>query len=104
MSMVAAVQEAIWLRGLERELFQKTSAPTVIHCDNQGAMKLAKNNGFSPRTKHIHVMQRFLHEKVQTRVVELKYINTNQMVADVLTKGLSKEKHNQLINKFGLSN
>lgn len=104
MSMVGAVQEAIWLRNLENELSGKSLKPTVIHCDNQGAMKLAKNNAFSPRTKHIHVKQQFLHEAVENGIVTLKYVNTNEMIADVLTKGLPREKHCGLIKKFGLSN
>lgn len=104
MSMVGATQEAIWLRSLESELFKKTMKATKIHCDNQGAMKLAKNNAFSPRTKHIHVKQQFIHEVVEKEIVELKYVSTNDMIADVLTKGLPREKHCGLIKKFGLSN
>lgn len=104
MSMVGAVQEAIWLRNLEIELSGKGLKPTVIHCDNQGAMKLAKNNAFSSRTKHIHVKQQFLHEAVEKGIVTLKYVSTNQMIADVLTKGLPREKHCGLIKNFGLSN
>lgn len=102
MSMVAAVQEAIWLRTLEEELFQCKLKPTTLYCDNQGAMKLAKNNAFSSRTKHIHVKQQFIHQAVESKVIDPKYVNTNQMLADVLTKGLPREKHCSIIEKFGL--
>lgn len=104
MSMVGAVQEAIWLRNLETELLGKTIKPTIIHCDNQGAMKLAKNNAFSSRTKHIHVKQCFLHEVIEKEIVDLKYVNTNEMLANVLTKGIPRKKHFELTKKFGLTN
>jgi hypothetical protein len=44
------------------------------------------------RTKYIAVKCHFLWEQIQEDVIVLKYLNTNEMLADVLTNPLPKEK------------
>ena len=34
-----------------------------------------------------------IHEKVEEKVMKLRYCPTREMVADVLTKGLARDKH-----------
>ena len=62
---------------------------TVIHEDNQSAISLAKNPQFHGWAKHIDIRHHFVREKVNDGTVELNYCPTNDMVADMLTKGLS---------------
>jgi hypothetical protein len=52
-----ASKEAIWLRQLLRGLNPTDKIPyaTIIYCDNQGAITLAKDPRFHPRTKHIGI-------------------------------------------------
>lgn len=38
-----AAQEIIWLRPLLTDLRYPPSQPTILHCDNQGALALSKN-------------------------------------------------------------
>ena len=57
---------------------------------------------FHARTKHIEVHYHFVREKVIEGEVDLMYVNTNQQVADILTKGLSIEKHTQFRNMMGV--
>jgi hypothetical protein len=75
---------------------------TRILCDNQGAIALAKNPTHHSRTKHIDVQHHFIRERVEAEVIELKYVPTQSMVADVLTKALGKPQHHTLIEKMGL--
>jgi folate-dependent phosphoribosylglycinamide formyltransferase PurN len=65
---------------------------TVIYYDNQEAITLAKNPQFHTRTKHINIQHHFVREKVNKRLVQLKYINTNKQVANGLTKALDKAR------------
>jgi hypothetical protein len=41
-------------------------------------------------------------KQVENGKVMLEYCSTEDMVADVFTKSLSKERHNKLIAMFGL--
>lgn len=99
---MAATQEAIWLKCLRDQFFPNKMDAVVLHCDNQGAIQLSKNSVFSSRTKHIHIKLEFIKEKIESKVIELMYVSTNEMLADLLTKGLSKEKLNYLTKQFGM--
>jgi hypothetical protein len=75
---------------------------TSIMCDNQGCIALAKNPTHHSRTKHIDIQHHFIHEKLESGEIELKYCPIQNMVADVLTKALAKERHQNLIRSMGL--
>jgi hypothetical protein len=60
-----------------------------------------KNPTQRVRTKHIDVQHHFVRERVKNGKVTFEYCLTKDMVADVLTKALSKERHNKLITMFG---
>jgi hypothetical protein len=64
----------------------------VIHCDNQGAIALAKNDQFHARTKHIDIQEKWVREAVATKEVELQYISTDLQLSDGLTKPLPRDK------------
>jgi hypothetical protein len=63
---------------------------------------LTKNPTHHARTKHIDVQHHFVRERLENGEVQFEYCPTEHMVADVLTKALSKERHHKLINMFGL--
>ncbi|XP_036340281.1 secreted RxLR effector protein 161-like [Rhagoletis pomonella] len=102
MSLVSAVQEAIWLRRLERELQNNYNKPTLIFCDNKSAIQLAKNGASSARTKHIEIKEKFVEEKMENGIIEIKYPPTSQMKADVLTKALDKTKQKIFTKAMGI--
>ncbi len=98
-----AAQEAIWLRQLDTDLQGTSSEPTVIYEDNQSAICLSKNPQSHGRSKHIEIKYHFIREQVGKRNIELKYCPSSDMVADMLTKGLGKEKLEKLRVLAGLS-
>lgn len=102
MAMSQCTKEAIWLRQLLADVGFVQQGGTQVLCDNQGAIALAKNPTHYSRTKHIDVQHHFIREQVEDQVIELKYVPTQAMVADVLTKALGKSQHLILIEKMGL--
>lgn len=95
-------KEAMWLRQLMDDVGCGQGIATTLMCDNQGCIALAKNPKHHARTKHIDVQHHFIREKVEEEVVELKYCATEDMVADVLTKALARERHEMLARAMGL--
>jgi hypothetical protein len=71
-------------------------------CDNQGCIALAKNPTHHSCTKHIDIQHHFIREKLESGEIGLKYCPTQDMVADVLTKALAKERHQNLTRSMGL--
>ena len=65
---------------------------------------MSKNPAFHGRTNHIDIRIHFIHDLVAEGQVQLKYCNTNEQVADVLTKSLPYEKHVYFRSKFGVCN
>lgn len=75
--------------------------PITIYNDNQSTHKIVNNQVFR-RTKHIDVIHHFVREAVDSGQVLIKYKASNELVADLLTKPLSKFKHERFIKEIGL--
>ena len=97
-----AAKEAIWLRQLLSNLGYSTHLPTLLHIDNQSAITITKNPEFHDRTKHIDVHYHYLWQKYESGEIALNYTPTHAQPADVLTKGLGREKHNQFRFQMGM--
>jgi len=127
MALTQAAKEAIWVSRFIAELHNvpenlntedlstedpedpedytppHTTAPvTKIFVDNQGAIALAHNPEFHARTKHIAIQEHYVREKVTTGEIELAYLYTGDMIADCLTKNLSRDKVNRFRAEMGL--
>jgi hypothetical protein len=97
-------KEAVWIRSMLDQLYQSryTDKPTLIYRDNQGAITLVKNPEFHARTKHIDVSAHYVRELVEDHKISLVYIQTDEMLADMLTKPLRKVRHLQNVQQVGL--
>ena len=96
LALSSAAQETMWLRKLLSNLGYEQNEPTVLYEDNQGAIALAKNPTNHARTKHIDIRHHYIRQEVSAKNTEVAYCSNGDMVADVLTKGLSKEKFQTL--------
>ena len=76
--------------------------PQIIFADNQGAIQLSKNPQHHNRTKHIDVKYHFIRESCQQGLIQLVHIPTNEMVADILTKSLPRDKHEKHMKGMGM--
>lgn len=57
---------------------------------------------FHDKSKHIEVRYHNIRDMVEKGVVKLQYLATNEQVADVLTKSLSKVKSEYFREKLGV--
>jgi hypothetical protein len=92
--------EAVWLWKLLTGIFDLELEPTLIHSDNQSCMKLTENPVFHDRSKHIEIKYHYIWDMLQRRVVELQYISTDEQIADILTKPLSRVKYEYFKDKL----
>ena len=101
-ALSSAVQECIWLRQLEAELGNAIEGPSLILEDNQSAIAMAKNPQYHGRAKHIDIRHHFVREQVALGNIELQYCSTTEMTADMLTKGLNRERFCKLREETGI--
>ena len=96
--------ESLRLKDLQTDATDRKSPgePQVIFADNQGAIKLSKNPQHHKRTKHIDVKYHFIRESTQSGLIQLIYIPTDEMVADILTKALPRDRHEKHMKGMGL--
>ncbi|GAA0144199.1 hypothetical protein LIER_35886 [Lithospermum erythrorhizon] len=64
----------------------------VLFCDNQSAIHLSKNSSFHSRSKHIDVRYYWIRDALDSKLMELDKIQTDDNGSDMLTKVLSREK------------
>ena len=70
--------------------------------DNQAAIMMAKNPQYHGRSKHISIKYHFIQEQVISNLIELRYCRTDDMIADIFTKGLSTTKFIKLRDMAGI--
>jgi hypothetical protein len=80
--------QIIWTRHfLEHQGYK--IGPATVYEDNQSAIKLAENGrSNSSRTRHIAIRYFFISDKIASGEIKVEYLNTEDMIADILTKPL----------------
>ncbi|KAI1005464.1 hypothetical protein K3495_g2750 [Podosphaera aphanis] len=90
-----AAKQAVWVNRLLGELHVgdaiTNASGSLILSDNQSALSIAGGTN-SAKTKHIDVACHFVRECIEEKKIQVKYIPTNMMLADLLTKPLSHSK------------
>lgn len=103
MAIGDATKEAMHLVSFLKDIGFPDIAQVTILNNNQGAGKLAENPVYHSRSKHIDVRHHFVRQALREQPINLLYIPTEQMIADVLTISLPGPRHKQCISGFGLS-
>jgi histone deacetylase 1/2 len=93
--------EVTWIQSVLRELRIFQSQAPVLWCDNLGAMFLTVNPIFHARMKHIEVDFHFVREKVAAGALKVRFISTQDQLADIFTKALGRDSFDRL--KYGLN-
>ena len=99
---VNANQEALWLRKILLEFGFEQQHPTALWCDNQSAIKLAKDPFLHQHSKHIELHMHFIRNLVHDHVFEVLYFPTDNQVAHIFTKYLTEVKFSKLRFMLGV--
>lgn len=68
--------------------------------ENSGALKIATNHKYRPRTKHLDNRLHHFRSCVADKTIEITKISTNDQIADILTKPMNEEKFKRLSRQF----
>jgi hypothetical protein len=99
MSGYDLVQAVTWTEGVCQELgiYHLKNGPIQCFMDNKSAIALANNPVFHKRTKHIRIKYHWLRQKVAEGLVTLVYVQSEQNIADIFTKGLAHPRFIKLV-------
>lgn len=101
-----AIVQAVWLRGFLAELGYEQKEATVIYTDSLSAKVLAETFNLSNNSAHLVMRLNYIHQEIVAGNIILKYIDTQNQVADILTKALPVAAFKPLKHKLlhGFSN
>lgn len=91
-----ATVELTLIQALLRDIGFHSAHTPILWCDNIGATYLSVNPIFHARTKHLEVDFHFVRDKVQKKELQVKFICSKDQLGDILTKSLSKARHQAL--------
>lgn len=94
-----------WILGLAAELKLRGQGPVTLYQDNKSVIELGKNPVMHKRSKHFRISLYYLQDLVERKVIQMEYLITAEMVADVLTKTLNEPSFVKLLKlaSFGIS-
>ena len=95
-------REGIFLRQLLDHLAFPCRGSTPIHCDNDAATRLAEDQVLHSEVKHIRVKLHTIRDYVALGDIRLLRVQSQDNLADILTKPLARPDFLRLRNYLGL--
>ncbi len=98
MALCKLTQEVFYFRKLCKEMKLNIKEPITMMEDNNSCIKIAQNDEFHQRTKHIDVKYHFIREALEKGIVEIKRVDSKENIADIFTKPLARVQFEKLRN------
>jgi hypothetical protein len=97
-----ATRDLLYMLPIAIDMKLTQELPLKVHEDNQGCQAVAEKAIINPRSKHIDIKYHWIKERIVEGLIKIHYCPTDQMLADILTKGLEEVKHRKFTDLLGL--
>ena len=67
-----------------------------LYCDNESAIKIARNLVQHSKTKHIQIRHHFLCDHLLKGDVSIEHMKTEEQLTDIFTKPLDEKRFSKL--------
>jgi hypothetical protein len=95
-----SLPQVIWTRNWLISQGYKPK-PATVYQDNMSTMALIKKGkSTSMNTRHVNIRYFFAKDRVDSKEIEIKYLNTENMISDIFTKPLQGKRFVELRNKM----
>ncbi|KAK4372554.1 hypothetical protein RND71_007938 [Anisodus tanguticus] len=86
-------EEVEWLHDFLEDVpcWNKLVPSVMIHCDNQSALRRARNSMYNGKSRHIRRRHKTVRQLITTGIISIDYIKSKDNIVDPLTKGLPKD-------------
>ncbi|SGZ31712.1 BQ5605_C045g12237 [Microbotryum silenes-dioicae] len=88
LSLLYTSGDAIHLSKLLAKLGHPVPGPVVIYGNNQGSLALAQHPTNHQGSRHVRISEHYVRERVAEKEIDVVYIATADMFADIFTKAL----------------
>ena len=85
------IKKVLWIRNIIMELLDIDKEIT-IYTDNLSSKSNMENGDLNTKLKHIDIKYHFNRDNIDKHRIKLEYIETNKMIADILTKDVNGNK------------
>ena len=94
MGAVFLCKEILFIYHLISEMNPQLAValPSPVFGDNAAALKFGEEQGVNSRTKHIDLRHHYLHTLVESGIITMNYVCTDDNIADIFTKPLDVMK------------
>nr|GBN20086.1 Retrovirus-related Pol polyprotein from transposon TNT 1-94 [Araneus ventricosus] len=98
-------KDIIWIVNLLSELKCKQfiNSTVILNSDSQAAIQWIQGTRSSNKSRHMNLRFHFVKDLLEDNVIELKYIQTELLIADFLTKAVNEEKLNYTVKNISLT-
>jgi len=89
-TIIDGTKEVVWTYNLLNEIGKGQGIKRIIRCDNLNVVKLANGGNFKAKSKLMNRRCYYLKECVSGENLEVVHVSGDKMIADGLTKSLSR--------------
>ena len=97
----ACCSQMLWIKQQLRKFGIKFDC-VPIYCDNTSAICIFTDPVHYSRVKHIHIRHHFHKYNVKNKNISVKHVNTNEQIADIMTKFLPREQNEKMSLELGM--
>ena len=93
LTLMSAGKEVEWLRNmlLDIKLWSQPMSAISLHCDSEAALPRAYNTIYNGKSRHISLRHAYVRKLISGGIITITYVRTCSNLADLFTKGLSKD-------------
>ncbi|GJZ52902.1 putative copia-type protein [Tanacetum coccineum] len=98
------ITEVLWIRKLLTEIGYPPQEPSKVMSDNKAVIQISENPAQHDRTKHIEIDRHFIKEKLETEVITLPFVRSQDQLVDILTKAVNERILHECLGKLNFGN
>ena len=102
--MAHGVCELLWVKQVLQDLGIDYGTSMELHYDNKAVIEIAHNLVQHDRTKHVEVDIHFIKENLDGKIIQLPFVQSEDQLANILTKSVSGRTFYDAIDKLGMIN
>jgi hypothetical protein len=99
--VASCCSQIIWIVHTMRDFGVRFGRVPLL-CDNTSAISVAKNPVLHKKMRHIEKRHHFLRDHVEKGDIEMRYIDTERQLANIVTKPLDSSRFANLRGEIGV--